>query len=123
MQPFRSSDGSFPNESRYLELMLSDFATDEISSELEPVSLSIPYAQLSVLLNRAEHIHRARESGRGEQGIKSTRRTRKRKRSSTPVDQIGSEDEAECRNQEIRAAERIDAGDEDFILSQGKRRK
>jgi hypothetical protein len=53
------------------------------------------------------------QGGRG-QSVKSKQKTRKRKRSSTPFEQLGSEDEAERQNQEVEAEERIDAADGDF---------
>jgi hypothetical protein len=54
--------------------------------------------------------------GSGAQSVKSKRQTRKRRRSSTPFDQLRSEDEAERQNQETKTEERIDAEDHDFSL-------
>ena len=52
--------------------------------------------------------------GSGAQSVKSTRQTRKRRRSSSSLDQLRSEDEAERQNQEGKSEKRIDAKDDDF---------
>lgn len=78
--------------------------------------VNIPYKKLAQCLNKAEEMQESREptQGRGAQSVKSKRQTRKRKRSSTPFDQLRSEDEAERQNQEAKIEERIDAADNDF---------
>jgi hypothetical protein len=76
----------------------------------------ISYQELAQFLNRAEEIQESREptQGSGAKSGKSKRQTRKRERSSTPFDQLRSEDEAERQNQEAETEERINAEDVDF---------
>ncbi|KAK0655458.1 hypothetical protein B0T16DRAFT_397019 [Cercophora newfieldiana] len=120
-QPFRSSDGSPIDSQDSLQLSLSDFATDEISSGYESTSLSIPFRQLADLLTQAEEMRQAREAESGPRGIRSRRRTRKRKLSSSPADELRSEDEAKYRREEGDVAERIAADDGEY--GPGRRRK
>jgi hypothetical protein len=99
-QAFRAGDRSFDNSTNVLCLSLDDFATDEISTNMhfgDSTKVNISYKKLAQFLNRAEEMQESREptQGSGAQSIKSKRQTRKRKRSSTPFDQLGSEDEAE----------------------------
>lgn len=75
------------NPEEHLEIMLSDFATDEISSGLEPVWFSMSFERLSDLVSKAEQMQQVREPKRGQGGVKSTRRTRTRKPPSSPADE------------------------------------
>ncbi|KAK3943624.1 hypothetical protein QBC46DRAFT_27069 [Diplogelasinospora grovesii] len=99
-KPFRASDGSPVNHTECLTLSLSDFATDEISSGDEPVSLSIQFGRLADFLAQAEQIHQAREPD-NRQGVKSSRRPKKRRLPSSPAEELRSEDEAEYRRRGI----------------------
>ncbi|KAK5656231.1 hypothetical protein OQA88_4992 [Cercophora sp. LCS_1] len=96
-QPFRSSGGSPAGYDECLELRLSDFASDEISDG-------------------------SREMECESRGIKSRRRTRKRKPSSSPADELRSEDEAKYRRQESDVAERAAVDDEEYERPGRKRR-
>jgi hypothetical protein len=103
-------------------LSLSDFAPDEISSGDESSVLSISFKRLAYLLAQAEERGQTRESDDGRQGIKSTRRTKKRRPSSSPAEELRSEDEAEYCRREEKATERAAAEDEDFQEPVLKRR-
>jgi hypothetical protein len=118
-QAFRAGDRSFNNLTNVLCLSLDDFATDEISTNRhfgDSTEVNISYKKLAQFLNLAEEMQESREPTQGSRGhsAKSKRKTRKRKRSSSPFDQLRSADEAERQNQEAMAEERIDAADADF---------
>jgi hypothetical protein len=105
---FRAGDGSFDNSTNFLCLNLADFATDEISTNMQfgsSTKVDVSYQELAQFLNKAEEMQESRErtQGSGAKSVKSKRQTRKRKRSSTPFDQLRSEDEAERQNQEAEA--------------------
>jgi len=85
------------------------------------VWLNIPFEKLASLLARAEQMHQAREPEGGRQSVKSQRQTRKHKASSSPVDELISEDEARYQVKERDVAERASAGDKDFQLLAAKR--
>lgn len=88
----------------------------------EPISFNISFEKLASLLARAEQMHQAREPEDGRQSVKSQRQTKKRQASSSPADELRSEDEARYRVKERDAAERASAGDKDFQLLVVKRR-
>ena len=116
---FRNGDGTFDNSTSVLCLSLDDFATDEISTNKhfgDSTEIKVSYKELAHLLNRAEEMQESREptQGSGGHSAKSKRKTRKRKRSSSPFDELRSADEAERQNQEAMAEERSDAADDDF---------
>jgi hypothetical protein len=116
---FRAGDGSFDNSTNVLCLSLDDFATDEISTDKhcgDSTEVNISYKKLAQFLNKAEAMQESREPTQGSRGpgAKSKRKTRKRKRSSSPFDQLRSADEAERQDQEAMTEERIDAADDDF---------
>ena len=121
MQPFRNSDGLPTNTEERLCLALSDFATDAIPSSHRS-SVSILFEQLAGFLSRAERITQSREPDGGRQGIKSNRRVKKRRPSSSPAEDLRAEDEAEYRRQEGDAVDRAAAEDGDFRLPPPKRR-
>jgi hypothetical protein len=100
-------------------LRLRDFATDEIPLSHDNAVLSISYRQLYDDLTRAEEMQSARDLNKG---LKSTRRTRKRKLSSSPRDIMRSDDEATYVLQEQQADERAAAEDTDFFAPIPKRR-
>jgi hypothetical protein len=86
---FRAGDGSFDNSTNVLCLSLDDFATDEISTNRhfgDSTEVNISYKKLAQFLNRAEEMQESREPTQGSRGhsAKSKRKTRKRKRSSSP---------------------------------------
>lgn len=101
------------NQAQVFRLTLNDFATDELCGVLEPVELFITYGRLAELLDQAEEIQRAREHGPGS-GIRSSRKTRRRKRDSSSPDLLLSEDETQFRLEEQVATERADASDNEF---------
>lgn len=119
LKPFRAVDGSFDNPTNILCLHLDDFATDAMSikwSSGSSTEVNISYKKLANFLNKAEAMQESRELAQGSvgQGIKLTRKTRKRRRSSSPFDQLRSDDEHEHLKQEVKAEEKTDAADSDF---------
>lgn len=116
MQPFRSSDGQALNQDKCLKLDLGDFATDEISYGCRPVSIAISFDALFHLINQAERMQQAREPETNDtrQSLKSRRRTRKRRFSSSSAEELRPKDEAKFVTLEQTAAERTAALDEDF---------
>lgn len=119
IQPFRAPDGSPVDPDACLTLRLRDFATDEIPLSHDNTVLSISYRQLYDDLNRAEEMQSARDANKG---LKSMRKTRKRKLSSSPRDIMRSDDEATYALQEQQADERATAEDTDFFAPVSKRR-
>lgn len=111
------------NQAERIRLNLRDFATDEISNIYEPLELCISYEKLANLLDRAEKMHLARELGPSGRSIKSNRKTKKRRRSSSPTDRLKTDDETELTHQENKAAEREAVSDPDFSLRISRRRR
>ncbi|CZT08279.1 uncharacterized protein RCO7_11545 [Rhynchosporium graminicola] len=92
---FRSSDGLATNTTKALHLPLDWFADSEVAtfnSEGLP-GITITYAQLAEFLDKAERLQRTRQPVPGEESIskKSRRRTKKRRRPSTPIEEISSD--------------------------------
>jgi hypothetical protein len=84
-----------------LNLNLNDFATDEITAGFDFLNaVVISFRDLARFLQMAEDMHLSRELAQGSRGQKSRWRTRKRHRSSSAVDQLGSRDEARLGEQE-----------------------
>ncbi|KFY32153.1 hypothetical protein V493_00464 [Pseudogymnoascus sp. VKM F-4281 (FW-2241)] len=115
---FRSSDGSAANTARTLHLPLDYFATFEVAT-LNPEGLpgiTITYAKLAEFLDQAERLQRIRQPALGEKriGKKSSRQTRKRKRRSTPPEQLSSDRERDFRNAESKVEGRTVVEDGDF---------
>lgn len=120
---FRTQDGRPANKRRHVCLNLSDFGPDEISDGNGRKRLLISYETLTTLLNRAEQIHQARESSAGFRGIESNRPIRKRMlRSSSPAEQLRSDDEAKRRRQEAQVEECTAASDKNYNPPSSRRR-
>jgi hypothetical protein len=119
---FRSPDKEAVNVEDHLEINLSDFATDEIFCGDEFAKLYIPFSQLAHFLSRAEEVQDAREPRDGQQGIKSSRQTRKRPLSSSSAEELVSGDEARFLGLERRTADRAEANDGEFTMLRAKRR-
>ncbi|KAL2801896.1 hypothetical protein BJX63DRAFT_140175 [Aspergillus granulosus] len=118
-QPFRAQDGSYVNQTRHIQLNLSDFAPDGLSADIQGLHLEISYEKLANFLRHAEEMREARELGIG---IKADRKTRKRKFSSSSAEEMKTEDEAEHRLREEADAGRSAARDTDYNpLSRRKR--
>ncbi|KAL0930285.1 uncharacterized protein CTRU02_212489 [Colletotrichum truncatum] len=111
-QAFRSPNLDHVNGTDNIQLALSDFATDALS-DVSTTPINIKLDRLAELLDEAEEVHKAREEGLGG-GIRSKRTIKKRPRSSSPAEQILSEDELVFRIQEDKVLERADAKDHDF---------
>lgn len=117
-QLFRSADGSAVNETACLELKLSDFATDELVPAHEhPIVLSIPFKRLFDLVAEAEEIGRARQNS-AARGVSARPVLRKRRRTSSPEDQLRSEDEARFADLERGTTQRAADEDADFEFKQ-----
>lgn len=82
---------AYQNQAKCLDLALSDFATDELCEGLDSATLSIRYVRLAELVDRAEQLQRVREE---RMGVRSQKKLLKRKRTSSPAEEIGSEDES-----------------------------
>ncbi|KAE8144801.1 hypothetical protein BDV25DRAFT_145262 [Aspergillus avenaceus] len=83
-QPFRAQDGSYANQAQSIHLDLSDFAPDQLSADIQGIQLEITFEKLAYFLGLAEHMHRLREIS---PGIKSERKTRKRKLSPSSAEE------------------------------------
>lgn len=102
---FRGSDGSVISPSSALRLPLDCFATSEIAQfGGEVANITISHATLALFLSRAETLKRLRHPlpGKEHVGKKSKRKTRKRRRPSTPADEIKSVKEARFVGEESR---------------------
>jgi hypothetical protein len=119
-QSFRAQDGSLVNQRESVRFKLSDFAPDQLSAEFQSIEICIKYEKLAELLNRAEQMHQAREL---RPGIKSERQTRKRKLSSSPADEIKTDDEAKYYLAENKAEASSTAYDVDFVPVPPRKRK
>lgn len=89
-------------------------------AEFQDIEICVKYEKLAELLNRAEQMHQARESC---PGIKSERKTRKRKLSSSPADEIKTDDEAKYSLAEKNAEASSTAYDVDFAPVLPRKRK
>ncbi|KAL2795488.1 hypothetical protein BJX66DRAFT_324582 [Aspergillus keveii] len=118
-QPFRAPDGIYVNQTQHIRLNLRDFAPDRLSADVRGLYLEISYEKLAEFLRDAEEMRQTRELG---DGIKSDRKTRKRKYSSSSVEEMKTEDEAEHRLRETEDAERSAARDTDYNPLSRKRR-
>lgn len=111
-QPFLSSLGDRVNEEKQVSIKITDFATDALCLGLDEQSLSIQYQELAEYVHRAKRIQETREvAGLGK---RTTRLLTKRKRYSTPPEQINDDDEANFRKKEHEAMRRADAKDNDY---------
>ncbi|KDN62342.1 hypothetical protein CSUB01_11473 [Colletotrichum sublineola] len=118
-QAFRSPNLDHVNGTNDIQLALSDFATDALS-HVSTTSICIKFERLAQLLDEAEQVQKVREEGSGG-GIRSKRTFKKRPRSSSPAEQILSDDEHVFRTQEGKALEQSDAKDRDFHPSAKRR--
>ncbi|KAL5583952.1 hypothetical protein FOVSG1_015303 [Fusarium oxysporum f. sp. vasinfectum] len=119
--PFRTANGSPMNRDSKLTLNLHDFAPDELSQDYPNIPISIPYSKICDFLNMAELLHQSRES-KNAKGVRSTRRVKKRKLSSSPVEELGPEDEEKFIAKEESADAKEKKQDGDFEPQAAKRR-
>lgn len=115
---FRSSDGVPTNTTKALHIPLDCFADSEVASiksEGLP-SITITYPQLAEFLDKAESLQRNTQPAFGEEstGKKSTRQFKKRKRDSTPAEQLSSDTERKFCEAESEAERRTVVEDTDF---------
>lgn len=80
--------------------------------------MPISFSRISDLVDIAQEMQRARESNRG----RSTRRIKKRRLSSSSLEELGSEDAARFSDEEKAVAQKADALDKDFEPRAAKRR-
>jgi hypothetical protein len=118
---FRSSTGSATNTTKTLHLLLDCFATSEVAtfkSEGQP-GITITYVELARFLDEAERLQRLKQPTPGEQriGKKSTKRNRKRRRPSTPTEELSSDREREFCEAERNVEGRTVLEDSDFQSS------
>ncbi|KDN62218.1 hypothetical protein CSUB01_12299 [Colletotrichum sublineola] len=109
---FRSPNLDHVNGTDVIQLALCDFTTDALS-DVSTASICIKFERLAELLDEAEEIQKAREQG-SDGGIRSKRTLKKRPRSSSPAEQILSDDELVFRIQEREALKQADVKDRDF---------
>jgi hypothetical protein len=100
-----------------LHLPLDCFPTSEVAT-LNSVGLpgiTITYTKLAEFLDKAERLQRIRQPALGEKSIgkKSRRQTKKRKRHSTPTEQLSSDREGEFRDAESKVEGRTVVEDGD----------
>ncbi|KAF9890015.1 hypothetical protein FE257_006695 [Aspergillus nanangensis] len=121
---FRTRDGLSANETKNIRLSRAGFGPDEIAGEHGRCGFwSAMICKLKTLLIRAKKMHLARESASSDRGIEPKRRIRKSKiPSSSPAEQLRSDDEAEHRLWELRA-EKAAASDDNFQLPLSRRRR
>jgi hypothetical protein len=101
-----------------LYIPLDSFADSEVAtlkSEGLP-GITITYPKLAEFLDKAERLQRTRQPALGEESIgkKLKWQTKKRKRHSTPTEQLSSDREREFRNAERKVEGRTVVEDRDF---------
>jgi hypothetical protein len=109
------------NRDSKLTLDLHDFAPDELSQDYPNIPISIPYSKIYDFLNTAEQLHQSRES-KNAKGVRSTRRVKKRKLSSSPMEELDPEDEEKFTAKEELADAKEKKQDGDFEPQAAKRR-
>lgn len=109
------------NRGSKLTLDLHDFAPDELAQDYPNIPISIPYSKIYDFLNTAEQLHQSRES-KNAKGVRSTRRVKKRKLSSSPVEELAPEDEERFTAKEESADAKEKKQDGDFEPQTAKRR-
>ncbi|KAF4986694.1 hypothetical protein FDECE_15820 [Fusarium decemcellulare] len=113
-QPFRTADGKPLNPGSSLTLNLHDFAPDELCHDVPNIPIPISFAKICEFLDRAEKGQKDRES-KDARGFRSTLKVRKRKVSSSSLEDLASDDEDRVKQQEIAADTRADHHDDDFV--------
>jgi hypothetical protein len=100
------------NPENSLTLHLHDFAPDQKCEDIPNIPISISFAKICEFLDDAEKVQKAGES-KDTRGIRSTRKVRKRKLSSSSLEELASDDEERFKEQEeavdTRASHRDDA--------------
>ncbi|OAA34769.1 hypothetical protein NOR_08281 [Metarhizium rileyi] len=120
--PFCSSNGQALNSDRLLEIDLRDFAPDEVSKTWPDITLNIAFSRLAQLAQDAQEWQKRKETGGSDDKAKPKRVIRKRRLSSSPVEDLRSEDEAYYFQMEAADASRRDASDGDYRPSVAERR-
>ncbi|KAL9567457.1 hypothetical protein ACKAV7_008407 [Fusarium commune] len=120
--PFCSSNGEALNPDQSLTIELRDFAPDELSKTWPDVTLDIAFSRLAQLAQDAQEWQKRKESRGSDDKAKPRRVTRKRRLSSSPVEELRSEDEANYSKKEAAGASRHDASDGDYRPPVAKRR-
>ncbi|KAG7408728.1 hypothetical protein Forpe1208_v012290 [Fusarium oxysporum f. sp. rapae] len=115
-KPFLSSDGEAMNPDESLTIYLHDFATDEVSSVWPSAEINIQFSQLAQLFKDAQQRQREQESTCANVGVKSKRITKKRRLSSSPVQQLRPEDEDRIAGQEDAVAQKYHQADDDYVF-------
>ncbi|KAF5702240.1 hypothetical protein FGLOB1_9715 [Fusarium globosum] len=97
--PFRTADGVPTNLDSELTLTLHDFLPDSECEDVPNIPISISFTEICEFLNDAEEVQKARESKDGR-GVESTRKVRKRKLSSSSLEELDIDDEEKFKEQE-----------------------
>ncbi|RSL44543.1 hypothetical protein CEP54_014640 [Fusarium duplospermum] len=115
-KPFLSSDGEVLNHDESLTIDIRDFATEEVSSTWPSAKINIQFSRLAQMAEDARQRQREQESTCPDVGVKSRRITRKRRLSSSPVQQLRPEDEDRVAGQEHAVAEKYYQADSDYLV-------
>ncbi|EGU82011.1 hypothetical protein FOXB_07477 [Fusarium oxysporum f. sp. conglutinans Fo5176] len=115
--PFRSSDGDVLNPDQSLTIDIREFATDELSETWPTATINIPFSRLAQNAQDAQQRQKEQEPLRPDDSVKSRRRPiRKRRWSSSSVEELRSEDEAKYSNKEDSVAWKYHVSDTDYEM-------
>ncbi|RYC82209.1 hypothetical protein BFJ63_vAg14917 [Fusarium oxysporum f. sp. narcissi] len=112
-KPFRAADGKPMNPKSTLTLRLHDFAPDSECESVPNIPISISFSDICEFLDDAEEVQKARESKDGR-GVKSARKVRKRKLSSSSLEELALDDEEKFKEQEEAVDISASHGDDAF---------
>ncbi|KEY66211.1 hypothetical protein S7711_09224 [Stachybotrys chartarum IBT 7711] len=110
--PFRASNGEAINETDNIHIDLRDFSPDEIPRSIEPTMLSIPFGLLDHSLRRAE---RRQQEIEVNPSVKPEPQTKKRKLSSSSIEELDPYDEKRFLEKEKQVAARAEREDKDYL--------
>ncbi|CAF3556153.1 unnamed protein product [Fusarium graminearum] len=111
--PFRTADGKPINSDKKLTLQLHDFVPDELCNECPDFPVVIMFSKLFDLLSEAEEMQKSREFGDVERTL-SESNVRKRRISSSSIEELDADDETRFRDQEQAVDVKAQYGDRDF---------
>jgi hypothetical protein len=106
------------NPDETLTLDLRNFAPDELSQPSHSVPITIPFSRIRDFVDIAKGMHDARESAPS----RPARRIKKRRLSSSSIEELASEDAARLSDEEKMATQKVEALDRDFEPRAAKRR-
>ncbi|SCO54592.1 uncharacterized protein FFNC_15587 [Fusarium fujikuroi] len=110
---FRTADGMPINPEKNLTLQLHDFVPDELCDECPNLPVVIMFSKLFDLLSEAEEMQKSREFGDVQRAL-SESDVRKRRISSSSIEELNADDETRFRDQEQAVDDKAQYGDRDF---------